>query len=234
MTERPANRGVDALASEVADVLRQLADPVRAESMASYMKHVAPFYGIPAPLRRSATKELRREVLLCDADEILAFARLCFDASERECHYVALDVLQKAGRGLSEQALPLLRELAVTRSWWDTIDGLSPIVGAGAARFASWRVSIDDWATDQDIWIRRIAILHQNHYGDATDADRLFRIILQNASDREFFIRKAIGWALRTLAWKQPELVIAFVDEHQDVLSPLSIREAVKNIERKR
>ena len=197
--------------------------------MAAYMKNVAPFFGVSAPMRRSATKDVRAKVLLHDDDGVLHFAELCFAEDHRELHYVAVDVLDKWAKRIGAGSLPRLRGLIQTKSWWDTVDGLARVVGAAVRRFPAWQVEMERWATDADIWIRRVAILHQLGQGHSTDVDRLFRIILLNVGDREFFIRKAIGWALRDLAWKRPDVVRGFVTEHRDRLSPLSAREALKN-----
>ena len=196
------------------------------------MKLIAPFLGVPSPERRRATKPVRQQAAKLDESDLLGVCAACFAQPEREFHYVAIDILDARAKKLSEASLPSLRRLAETTSWWDTIDALSTVVGAGVAHFASWRAEMERWAVDPDFWIRRIAILHQLGRRDATDVERLFRIILVNADDREFFIRKAIGWALRDLAWTNPAVVKEFVDLHRSSLSPLSVREAMKNIER--
>jgi 3-methyladenine DNA glycosylase AlkD len=213
--------------------LGSVADPTRAPAMVAYMKGIAPFLGVASPARRTATKTVRAEAAQLDEQQLLLFAALCFDRErEREYAYVAIDVLERRAETLSEGALPSLRKLCENRSWWDTVDALSKVVGAGVKRFASWKRAMDEWSTDNDLWIRRVAILHQLGEGHATDTRRMFRIILRNAADREFFIRKAIGWALRDLAWKQPDVVAEFVEHHRAELSPLSVREATRNLPR--
>ena len=199
--------------------------------MAAYMKEIAPFLGVASPLRRTATKAVRREVAQLDEPELLQWAELCFGHErEREYAYVALDVLERRASTLSEHALSSLRSLCESRSWWDTIDALSKIIGAGVQRHPSWEQAMDSWSIDPDMWIRRVAILHQLGQGHKTDTERLFRIVLRNSGDPAFFIRKAIGWALRDLAWQQPNVVAAFADAHLSELSPLSVKEATKNL----
>lgn len=223
-------RNVSELIGDLVGALTAVSDPAKAGPMKAYMKEIAPFLGVPSPARRSATKTIRSEALKYDEPTFVQFCIACFAQPEREFHYVALDALDRRAKKLSESTLPVLRSLAETKSWWDSIDSLSTVIGAGVVRFVSWQTEIEKWATDSNFWIRRIAILHQLGQGVDTDTDRLFRIVLANASDREFFIRKAIGWALRDLAWKRPDVVLAFVDAHRADLSPLSVREATKNL----
>jgi 3-methyladenine DNA glycosylase AlkD len=223
------SRSPQKIADDVQAALMNVGDPDRAIAMAAYMKGIAPFFGVAAPLRRSTTKDLRNEAASLDEPELFKFVAACFKLAERECHYVALDTLDKRKKTISEDSLCALKTFITTKSWWDTVDGIAPIVGAGAIQFSSWRDELDSWAIAENMWIRRISILYQNHFKANTDVERLFRIILLNASDSEFFIRKAIGWALRELAWRQPVVVRDFVNAHRDQLSPLSIREALKN-----
>ena len=225
-------RTVDELVTATRCELATVADPTRAGRMSRYMKGVAPFFGVPAPLRRHVTRSVRADALLHNDDALLEFAGGCFAMSEREVHYVAVDALEHRSKTLGENTLVRLRGLVQTKSWWDTVDPLSGIVGSGAVRYAGWREAMGSWATDPDMWIRRVAILHQLGRGNDTDLDCLFRIVLANAPDREFFIRKAIGWALRDLAWRQPRTVADFVERHRSDLSPLSVREATKNLPR--
>ena len=225
-------RSIPALVVELRRTLSEAADTHLAEPMAKYMKDVAPFFGVQSVARRSVTRSVVSEAQGLGEIDLFTFAFACFDEPERELHYVALDTLRHRQKTLSETTLPLLRELVQTKSWWDTVDSLSGIVGAGVFRFPGWVHEIEDWSTDSDIWIRRVSILHQLGRGDDTDLGRLERVILANTDDKEFFIRKAIGWALRDLAWRQPQTVRTFVELHRSVLSPLSVREATKNIGR--
>ena len=198
--------------------------------MAAYMKHHFAFLGVPKPQREGATKQIVRPLTFASEAELHGLVQALWSMPERELHYVATDILVRHGTVLTESALPFLRGLIVTNSWWDSVDGLVHVVGDGSVRFPSWIAEMREWATDPNHWIRRIAILHQLGRKQATDVDRLFEIVLANAADTDFFIRKAIGWALRDLAWSQPDLVVEFVRTHSDDLSPLSRREALKNI----
>src|SRR5262249_25589456 len=127
--------------------------------------------------------------------------------------------------------LPTVAELITTKSWWDTVDTLaSDTVGPMVRNHPELLSTMDEWVRDDNLWIARTAILHQLSYKEDTDADRLFRYCLAQAGHRDFFIRKAIGWALRQYAHTNPEAVRAFLAGHGDLLSPLSVREAGKHL----
>ena len=225
-------RPVEELVSVARQTLQGAANPSRALDMANYMKGIAPYFGVASAERRALTKDLRAEAARYPEPDLLRFAVACFDEQERELHYVALDVLERREKTLGASSLSTLRQLVQTKSWWDTVDPLSGIIGAGVRRFPKWVREMEAWAVDPDMWIRRVAILHQLGCKTETDLDRLERIVLVNAGDREFFIRKAIGWALRDLAWHRPQTVAEFVEHHESVLSPLSVREATKNLKK--
>jgi 3-methyladenine DNA glycosylase AlkD len=132
---------------------------------------------------------------------------------------------------MTPEFLPTAGQLITTKPWWDTVDTLADhVVGMIVARHPEAVSTMDSWLLDDNLWLARTALLHQLTYRDRTDVDRLFRYCLARADHKDFFIRKAIGWALRQYAWTDPEPVRAFVEEHRAVLSPLSVREALKNI----
>ena len=212
--------------------LRSVADPAKAPAMAAYMKHHFAFLGVPKPQREMATMQLVRALTFADETDLQDLVMRLWALPERELHYVAIDVLLRHGTLLTEGSVPFLRQLILSNSWWDSVDGLVRVVGDGVVRFPSWVPIMREWATDPNRWIRRVAILHQLGRKIDTDVDRLTEIVLLNASDPEFFIRKAIGWALRDLAWSMPGVVVEIVHANLAVLSPLSRREALKNIQK--
>lgn len=211
----------------VETTLRGLADPERAVPMRAYMKEVAPFLGIPKPQREAAMKVFG----LPPVDKTVASCRELYALPEREFHYIATWVLRKHAPKLPPEALTDLKWFVQTHSWWDTVDELTKAVGGVIRTHAFLAPTLEEWVHDDDFWVQRAAILHQLGFGDRTDTERLFRLCLAQASNKEFFIRKAIGWALRDYAWTNPESVRAFVDQHRSEFSPLTIREALKNID---
>ncbi|WP_405402148.1 DNA alkylation repair protein [Streptomyces sp. NBC_01104] len=207
------------------------ADPVRARSAAAYMKDVAPFLGIPTPRRRALSRTVLEGTPRPDEADCTAIALRCWALPEREYHYFAVDYLRRHVARCSSGFVPVLRHLVSTVSWWDTVDLLAahvagPLVAAGP----ELRRTMDEWIEDDDLWIARTALLHQLRFKEATDSRRLFAYCLRRAGHPDFFIRKAIGWALREYAKTDPRAVRDFVDGARDRLSPLSVREATKHL----
>ena len=213
-----------ALADEIVERLTSAypaaAEPGRAAPMAAYMKDRFPFLGLAAPQRRAVQRPLL--ALRPGPGDVAAVARACWALPEREYQYFACDYLVRYPGGAD---LPLLRELITTKAWWDSVDPLATRV---AGRIATGP-ELDDWAAGTDHWLVRTAILHQLHRGGATDTDRLFGYCTAQAGHPDFFVRKAIGWALRQYARTDPDAVRAYLAAHPE-LSPLSVREASKHL----
>ncbi|MFE2146756.1 DNA alkylation repair protein [Streptomyces sp. NPDC059456] len=233
--QRPPKVAPSALADTLMDRLTRTyaaaADPVRARSMTAYMKDVAPFLGIRTPLRRELSKAVTAGTPKPAEADVTALVLRCWELPEREYQYFAVDYLRRHVGVCSSRFLPVLRRLLVTVPWWDTVDLLAahaagPLVAADPALTAV----MDDWIGDEDLWLARTALLHQLRYKSATDAGRLFAYCRSRSGHPDFFIRKAIGWALREYAKTDPEAVRAFVAAERDALSPLSVREALKNL----
>lgn len=220
----PADRWVH----DVRAALEAVADPARAPAMQAYMKDIAPFLGVAAPARRSAVRPLGRPSI----DDLPAVCRALWAAPERELAYVACDWLEHATKRGPASLLGVCEELIRSRSWWDTVDPLSSAVGNLVAAHDELVPVMDAWVDDGDMWIARVAILHQLGRGPATDEERLFRLCRSRADDPRFFIRKAIGWALRDYAWRNPDAVRAFVEANAATFSALTIREATRNLDK--
>ena len=162
-------------------------------------------------------------------DELVTFAHACWYETEREFQYVGVDVLSANVGRLESRHLADIEKLVTTKSWWDTVDGLAAWCVGGLVRVDRTLTSeTDRWIDGNDVWLARSAILHQLRWGAGTDADRLFDYSLRRAGDSEFFIRKAIGWALRQYARIDPEAVRTFVTTHE--FSGLTRREALKHL----
>ena len=213
-------------------VYRANADSARAVAMAAYMKDKFPFFGIATPRRRALEREVRSKGSLDEAT-VLALANGCWARSEREFQYFACDELRRYAKQLSPDALPAVEALITTKSWWDTVDALTYNVDDLVHRHPELRAVMDRWLVGDDMWLTRVAILHQMRRKEATDADWLFAACRARAHENEFFIRKAIGWALREYSKTDAAAVTQFVAEHADVLSGLSQREALKWLSRR-
>lgn len=206
------------------------ADRQEAEQMTAYIRHLFPFYGVRAADRRQLYKALiatdkKNKVLDWDLLEA-AWAN-----PYRELDYFVCDYLRARSKNLTEADLPKLIPFFQTKQWWETIDSLAPTLGQLASRSEKTRQLLLDWASSDDFWLRRTAIIHQLGLKAQTDPEFLSQIIKLNLGQTEFFINKAIGWALRDYARHNPNWVRAFVANHRDQLPPLSIKEATKRLE---
>jgi len=194
------------------------------------MKGIAPFFGIKAVPRRELLAEHIAMHGAPALDELPAIARAAFSCPEREMHHTAVDLLMKHARKLTPVHLPLVEELITTKSWWDTVDALAVhVVGVILRRhpkeIAPWNKR---WITSKNLWLNRTAILFQNRWKEETDQALLFANIDRHAAHTDFFMRKAIGWALRELGATDPEAVRRFVRSRK--LAPLSEREALRKL----
>jgi 3-methyladenine DNA glycosylase AlkD len=220
---------VDALV----EVLTARRDPSRAEKMSDYMRGLFPFLGVTSPERRGAMRESLAALPRPDERALLAMADELWALPEREFQYVACGLLARHVRVLTPRALPALERLVLTKSWWDTVDAIATrVVGSIALRFPEARPQMDAWRDSDQMWLVRTAILHQEKWKDRTDADWVFAACAQHAGHRDFFIRKAIGWVLRSYARTDPVAVRAFVETQGERLSGLSRREALRGVER--
>jgi 3-methyladenine DNA glycosylase AlkD len=215
----------------VVATLAPLADPSLQPWMQAYMKGRFTFLGIKTPERRAAIADLIKSQKNASAADLLRTARALWALPEREYQYVAVDLLGKHVRQLTVDEIPALLALVQKKSWWDTVDALSSVVNRILQKADPEMQSImDDALLSDNFWIRRVAILHQLAWRDRTDTERLFGYAIACAHEKEFFIRKAIGWALRDYARHAPKAVRVFLFKHKAVLSPLTVREAGKHI----
>lgn len=207
----------------------QRANLTDAKAMQAYMKGHFPFFGIKSTPRRAILSAFMKENGMPTPfdPEVL---RTMWAAPQREFHHSAIDIMEKQIRSIKESDLSLVEEFIVTNSWWDTVDGLSSwIVGPYFLKFPANRAEITgQWAEHDNMWLRRASIIFQLSYKERTDTELLFRHIRLNLGSKEFFINKAIGWALREYAKTDAEAVRRFVNETE--LSPLSRREAMKHL----
>lgn len=211
------------------------ADPSAAAAMSRYMRNQFLFLGIASPLRRSLEQELLAKLRRADEPELTVVARYLWELPEREYQYTALALLGRAAKRLSPASLELCHDLIVLKSWWDTVDALAAqVVGIIVLGHPEEVARMDLWIESPHLWLRRSALIHQLKFKERTDTDRLFHYCLLMASDKDFFIRKAIGWALRQYSWTDPTAVREFVVANGALLSPLSKREALLAINGRR
>jgi 3-methyladenine DNA glycosylase AlkD len=227
------------LVDEVRRRLAEAGDPAKAVPMQRYMKSAMPFHGVNAPDVRRICREAVAAHPLPDAPSWRAAVLALYDdARFREERYAAIQLCghRRYVAYRTPALLDLYRHLVVTGAWWDLVDAVAgPLVGEllRAHHDEVARV-LEQWAEDENLWVRRTAVLSQLGSQAATDVDLLRLVLERNLEDslhgREFFVRKAVGWALRQHARVDPDWVRAFVDEHADRLSGLSRREALKHV----
>lgn len=219
--------------------LREIANPDKAPPMAAYMKSEMPFHGAPKPAREKALKPVLAAIPLPDAPTFRrAVLSLWRDASFREERYAALTLSRdKRAKGYQDMdALPMYEEMITTGAWWDYVDELaSHGLGAILAQHPrEMKRAMLAWSRDPNLWKRRSSILCQLQFKGKTDLDLLYACIEPSVGSTEFFLRKAIGWALRQYAWTDPKEITRWVSQNEHRLSGLTKREALKNIAKAR
>lgn len=222
------------LIAAVRRALQEAADPTRADGMRRYMKSTMPCLGVSVPGVRAIVRTVakRRPPTSTGSlrDTTLALWR---PAEFREERYAAtaLTGVPAARRLQTPELLDMYREMIVTGAWWDHVDEVAGRVGGLLLTHPDEvRPVVQGWIHDDDRWLRRTSVICQRSAKERTDLDLLTETIDANRADPDFFLRKAIGWALRSYAYTDPEWVRAFVDERGDALSPLSRREALKHL----
>ena len=211
---------------ELEKELKAVANPDDAVAMKAYMKNKFEFLGVKTPARRKLAKTFFKQ----KTDSVIDwdFINEAWNNPYRELQYTALDYLESRKKLLAPSDLPRLKKLAQTKSWWDTIDFLDRLVGSIIARFPEAKEIILAWSYDEDIWLRRLAIDHQLLRKEETDTKLLEKILVNNLGQTEFFINKAIGWALRDYSKTNPDWVRDFIERHRAEMATLSIREGSK------
>lgn len=216
---------------ELRDGLVAIANPEKAPGMAAYMKDKFVYLGCSAGDRRIVSKPILKAAKTMDPDELLDLADALWSEPEREFHYVGMDVLRAGAKNLRAEDLARVEALVIKTPWWDTVDSLAVhTVGTMVTSHPELVHDMDEWIESDDVWIVRTAILHQLMYKERTDTNRLFTYCEMRMDHTDFFIRKAIGWALRHYARTDGEAVKAFVAANEDALSGLSKREALKHL----
>ncbi|KUP03994.1 DNA alkylation repair protein [Bacillus coahuilensis p1.1.43] len=206
---------------------RELAGPMEA-----YMRNHFPFLGIKTPERKQLLREYIQMKGKPQQEDLEELVTTLWSQPEREFQYIALTFMDKLIKQASPNFLQVIEELIGTKSWWDTIDHLaSNTVGVMYTLYPEETERyIQKWIVSENIWYNRIAILYQLKYKENTDETKLYEFINQHKDSSEFFIQKAIGWALREYSKTNPESVKDFIE--QTDLAPLSRREGLKIIQK--
>jgi 3-methyladenine DNA glycosylase AlkD len=214
--------------------LRRVAQPEKALPMQAYMKSTMPYHGVPTPVAEKIFKSVFGSLEFPDSEPWReAVLHIWRNARFREERYgaIALARQRRFAAFQTMDALPMYEEMIVTGAWWDFVDTIAAH-GVGTLlrnHKAPMRRTMLQWSRSSDMWKRRASILCQLTFKKETDLKLLYSCIEPSMDSTEFFLRKAIGWALRQYAWTDPDEVRRYVQKHLDRLSPLSRREALKN-----
>jgi len=206
--------------SELREQFLEHSESEFAKWQTAYMKDQFVFFGVRKPRLLAIVKEI-------------PFSEACVEElyrqKEREFHYAAIAIAKR--HKASPRLFPLFEKMVRTHSWWDTVDEIAThLIGSLAKRSPEIIPTLDGWLRDEDLWIRRTALIYQLRWKKETDEKRLFAGCLELAHEKDFFIRKAIGWALREYAKTAPHPVQKFLDFHSSSLSSLSLKEASKHL----
>ena len=212
-------------------LFEQNADPSQAPAMKKYMRDQFEYLGIKTPQSKALQKEFYAEHGLPKVTDLDSILRDLWSLPQREFQYISVGLLGKLNKLLPPEFIETIEYLITTKSWWDTVDSVAAgTVGMHFKRHPTVKKKyLARWRKSENFWLRRTAILFQLNYKDETDFDLLCEIIRENLGSKEFFINKAIGWALRQYAKTDPKAVKKFVKETKE-LHPLSRREAMKHL----
>jgi 3-methyladenine DNA glycosylase AlkD len=204
------------------------ADAATSEQMKKYMKDLFGYYGIKAPLRKELYREQKNQYGLIPPENKELIVRWCWDAPQREWQYFAMEFLGKEAKKAPKEMVGLYEFLITSKSWWDTVDYVAVnLVGPYFQNYPEEIMPLTErWMNSGNMWLQRTCILFQLKYKKHTDTKLLDSYISRLNHSSEFFIRKAIGWALREYSKTDPEFVKEYVASHK--LSGLSQHEALK------
>ena len=206
----------------------------RAVLMAAYMKSQSPFYGVQKKGREEIFREVKKLFIPQDQTEYEEGVASLWGLSHREEKYMAISFARRYEKFITISALPLYERMIREGAWWDYVDDISANLVGFVYKKERIQVKplMDKWIVDEHLWIRRSAILCQLRHKEKTNSEQLFDYCLQASQEKDFFIRKAIGWALREYSKSAPEKVLSFIEEYRTQLSKLSVREGLKHLKR--
>lgn len=210
------------------DLLKLQTDPLVAQGASAYMRNQFDFIGVKAPARRESLRHYLKMQGLPAHEHLFEFVELCWKRPYREIQYFGMEVVEKVMKKPLLSDVEALEYMIINRSWWDTVDFIATHLAS--RYFMHFQVEIRPrtrvWMDSGNIWLQRSALLFQLSWKERTDVDLLFHYMEELSQEKEFFIEKAIGWALRQLSRTYPKLVRQFVESH--ALRPLSRREALR------
>jgi 3-methyladenine DNA glycosylase AlkD len=207
------------------------ADEAYGKKQKAYMRHLFTFLGLSRPVRNVVQKPLFKKYPIHNEQELEQILDILWNKEHREFQYAALDLAEHFRKLATPQMLKTYEKMIREKSWWDTVDDVAAnLVGMLVLDHPELIETMDRWIEDESLWIRRTALIFQLRWKRQTDTNRLFHYCTQVMHERDFFIRKAIGWALRQYSKTDPIAVKQFIHINQQTLSPLSIKEGSKYV----
>lgn len=214
---------------EIVQIFEENRNEIYGAKMSAYLKNHFICYGIKSPLRKELTKEVLKKVKTESLEDVIIFVDKLFQQPYRELHYLAMEMLDKKKKELTAEHLDFAESLILRNSWWDTVDYISTHIFCSILQ----KMNVEDrkdyslkLSVHENMWMNRVGIIYQLPLKMETNVEILELSILPHIDSKEFFLKKAIGWALRQYGKYNPSYVIGFLEKYE--LQNLSIREASK------
>ena len=217
----------------ITNELQRHGNTTKVPQMQAYMKTVQLFYGVQSKLRKQIFRNAIKKYPITSRIEWEKVILELWNGTHREEMYQALEIAQRYKKYHNEEAWPLFEILLRSATNWDTVDGIAPsLIGGLVDKYRYFEKNIWEWSDDENFWVRRTSLLVHLKHKERTNIKLLSQTILKLSHEKEFFIRKAIGWVLRQYSYTDSQWVSQFVEKYEDKLSGLSKREALKAINR--
>jgi len=219
-----------AIVTSIIEDLAALKDEEQAAAMSAYMRGLFPFLGVPSPMRKQVVRRYNKAAKSLDRSELRSELDALWDQNEREYQYAAIDLYIARKSEMQKEDEDLITHMIKTKQWWDTIDLLAThLVGELWKNYPDIKNErSQEWLSSEDIWLNRTCLLYQLKYKDSVDTDYLTYAISKVKHKDEFFIQKAIGWALRQYSKVDATYVLDLLDDME--ITGLARREALKHI----
>jgi len=219
-----------AIVTSIIEDLAALKDEEQAAAMSAYMRGLFPFLGVPSPMRKQVVRRYNKAAKSLDRSELRSELDALWDQNEREYQYAAIDLYIARKSEMQKEDEDLITHMIKTKQWWDTVDLLAThLVGELWKNYPDIKNErSQEWLSSEDIWLNRTCLLYQLKYKDSVDTDYLTYAISKVKHKDEFFIQKAIGWALRQYSKVDATYVLDLLDDME--ITGLARREALKHI----
>jgi 3-methyladenine DNA glycosylase AlkD len=213
--------------------MKRIGNAIKAPRMQAYMKTDQPFYGVQSKLRKQIFRDAIKKYPITSRSKWEKVVLELWNGTHREEMYQALEVAERYNIYHDKDAWQLFEKLLRSATNWDTVDWLSSnLIGILVYKYRHFEKQLIEWSEDENFWVRRATLLAHLKHKEKTNIKLLSQTVLKLSHEKEFFIRKAIGWVLRQYSYTDPKWVSQFVEKYEDKLSGLSKREALKAINR--